>query len=95
MNAGVWETLGELIHVAAVALHPTAFLPAAGDLALHVSKDGNEMMTELHLRSEFLPDLIQLDLGEVGPDTQNVREVRNAQGGLRAHAPLMTPYLSG
>ena len=53
---------------------------AFGDSMMRRSKDRNEAVLELDRLAEFFANLVQADLGPVGPDTQHVGDIGDVHG---------------
>ena len=65
-----------LLLMSLIILHSAAF----GDSMMRRSKNRNEAVLELDRLAEFFANLVQADLGPVGPDTQHVGDIGDVHG---------------
>ncbi len=69
------ETLGDLAHMLPKAGVSAAVLTAFGNPVMRRAKDRNEAVVQLDRRAELSADLVQPNLGHVGPDAQDVGHI--------------------
>jgi hypothetical protein len=94
MDVDVIESHRHLLQMPRIAFDTPLVAPAG----LHAARDIPEQMEEpvfdADLVTELPPQLIELDLGSVGPDAEHIGEVGNGQLRLHSGAPLSLPSIS-
>ena len=80
MQADFRKRRGRMMQMSVEALIASLCAPGGLHLAGRVSEYGAEPMLKLNRRAEVALDFINPQLGKIGPNTQDIREIADQDG---------------